>query len=48
VTILVALMSLVYPVWWKRNIYLSMITCCSLNLLGGLATAVLILGTQVR
>lgn len=41
-------MSLVYPVWWKRNIYLSMITRCSLNLLGGLAIAALFLGTQVR
>lgn len=43
-TILVALTSLVFPVWWLRNIRPGIIIHCSLNLMGGLATAALLLG----
>jgi membrane protease YdiL (CAAX protease family) len=43
-TILVALTSLVFPVWWLRNIRLGIIIHCALNLIGGLGTAALLLG----
>jgi uncharacterized protein len=43
-TILVSLTSLVFPVWWLRNIRLGIIIHCALNLIGGLGTAALLLG----
>ena len=42
-TILVALAPMVFPVWWKRSIWLGVFTHCALNTLGGLATAALLL-----
>ncbi|MBA3825732.1 MAG: CPBP family intramembrane metalloprotease [Ktedonobacterales bacterium] len=45
-TILVALMSLVFPVWWLRNIRLGMIIHCSLNLIGGAGTAAMLLSQR--
>lgn len=42
-SIIVSLLALVYAAWWKRNIYLSLLTHGALNLIGGLATIGLIL-----
>jgi len=42
-TLLIALMSLVFPVWWTRNIRLGIIIHCSLNLIGGASTTALLL-----
>jgi uncharacterized protein len=34
----------VYAVWWKRNVYLGMVVHCTLNSLGVLLVASLVLG----
>lgn len=45
-TIVIALLPLVVPVWWKRNIRLGILTHCALNLIGGLATVGLLLSQR--
>lgn len=43
-TRILALLPLVYAVWWKRNIYLSVITHCALNVIGMLPFLVPLFG----
>ncbi len=45
-TILVALASLVFPVWWTRNLRIGIYIHCALNLIGGALTAALLLGPR--
>lgn len=39
---ILALLPIVYAVWWKRNIYLGIIVHCTANTLGALATLALV------
>jgi membrane protease YdiL (CAAX protease family) len=41
---IIALVPLVYTVWWKRNIYVGMIVHCAGNLAGSIGMLVLVLG----
>lgn len=41
--ILVALLSLVFPAWWTKNLRIGIFIHCGLNLIGGLGTAALLL-----
>lgn len=43
VTRIIALVPLVYVVWWKRNIYIGMVTHCALNTIGMIGMLPLIL-----
>jgi membrane protease YdiL (CAAX protease family) len=45
-TVFVALASLVFPVWWTRNMRIGVIIHCALNLIGGALTAALLLGPR--
>ncbi len=45
VTRILALLPLVYAVWWKRNIYISVITHCTLNTMGMIGTIFLLFKT---
>ena len=38
---IIALLPMVYIVWWKRNVYLSIIVHCSLNLIGNIIMGVI-------
>ncbi len=42
---IIALVPMVYAVWWKRNIYLGMIVHCAGNTIGALLMLALILGS---
>jgi membrane protease YdiL (CAAX protease family) len=43
-TVFVALASLVFPVWWTRNMRIGVYIHCALNLIGGALTVALLLG----
>jgi uncharacterized protein len=45
-TVFVALASLVFPVWWTRNMRIGVYIHCALNLIGGALTAALLLGMR--
>ena len=45
-TLFVALASLVFPVWWTRNMRIGVTIHCALNLIGGALTAALLLGPR--
>jgi uncharacterized protein len=45
-TVFVALASLVFPVWWTRNMRIGVYIHCALNLIGGALTAALLLGSH--
>jgi membrane protease YdiL (CAAX protease family) len=45
-TVFVALASLVFPVWWTRNLRLGVYIHCALNLIGSALTAALLLGAH--
>ena len=45
VTRILALLPLVYIVWWKRNIYIGMITHCTLNTVGMIGTILMLYKT---
>ncbi len=38
---IIALLPMVYIVWWKRNVYLSIIVHCSINLIGNIIVGVI-------
>ncbi len=42
VTRILALLPLIYAVWWKRNIYIGIITHCTLNTIGMIASVFLL------
>ncbi len=44
ITRILALLPYVYVVWWKRNIYIGVITHCALNTIGMILTAYMIFG----
>jgi uncharacterized protein len=45
VTRILALLPLIYAVWWKRNIYIGIITHCTLNTMGMIGTIFLLFKT---
>jgi hypothetical protein len=45
-TVFLALASLVFPVWWTRNVRIGVHTHCALNLIGDAITAALLLGPR--